>query len=254
MVRGPGRALHIVLRDGTRALIRPIRSDDKDRLVSGFERLSPRSRYMRFHMHIDELSPEQLRYLTEVDGRDHVAWVALNEGDPDQPGMGVARYVRVSDEPDIAEAAITVVDDYQGRGLGTVLLGVLAATARENGVTTFRNYVLAENEAMIGLLDELGAVLVPEGDGVHRLDLPIPEDPDDLPDTSAGRTLRAAAAGRLRMLVSAITPVRLPAEASAPVGGDPDVTEVAPGSPLLDEWAEATFGADVTAAEDDGDA
>lgn len=168
-------------------------------------------------MHVDALSPEHLRYLTEVDGRDHVAWAALDEERPGLPGMGVARYARLPDEPEVAEAAITVVDAYQGRGLGTVLLGVLAGTARDHRITTFCNYVLADNEAMIRLLDELGAELVPEEKGVHRLDLPIPEDPDDVSDTPVGRTLRAAAAGRLRMLVSAITPVRLPTSA-VPLG------------------------------------
>lgn len=248
-MRTPGRELHLVLRDGTRALVRPVRPDDRDRLVEGFSRLSPRSRYLRFHMHVDELSEEQVRYLTEVDGRDHAAWAALDEDAPGQPGMGVARYVRLVEQPTVAEAAITVVDDYQGRGLGTVLLGVLARHARDNGIRWFRNYVLAENEAMIALLDDLGATSRPEGDGVHRIDLPIP-DPDQVPDTPAGRTLRAVATGRLRMLVSAVAPIRV-ADAAAASGSaaprhrdrDRDRDDV-PGSPELSEWAEEAFGGD----------
>ena len=100
-------------------------------------------------------------------------------------------------EPEVAEAAITVLDHYQGRGLGTVLLGFLARSARENGIKVFRNYVLSDNVAMLELFDQLGAGRELEGGGVYRVDVPIPEDPDDLPDTPAGRVLKAMASGRL---------------------------------------------------------
>lgn len=186
-------AMHVVLRDGTRALIRPIRPEDKTKLEEGLALLSPRSRYLRFHGVVGHLSEAQLRYFTEIDHRDHLAWVATDEDHPDAPGMGVARYIRLADEPTVAEAALTVLDEYQGRGLGTVLLAVLGESAIANGIRTFRNYVLADNQAMLGLFQELDAELTEEPFGVYRVDYPLPDDPELLPDTPAGRVIRAVA-------------------------------------------------------------
>ena len=116
-----------VLRDGTRVRIRPIVPEDKALLVAGFERLSPESRYRRFMAQVDRLTDEQLVYLTEIDYHDHYALMAL---DLDHgPGIGVARYVRLRGEPEVAEAAVTVIDDYQGRGLGHLLLQAIGAAA-----------------------------------------------------------------------------------------------------------------------------
>lgn len=191
------RTMRVTLRDGTTALLRPIEPGDKQRLREGLRLLSPRSRYLRFHAGVDELTEGQLRYLTEVDGHDHVAWVALNPAEPDEPGMGVARYVRLPDQPTVAEAAVTVADRYQGRGLGTVLLMLIARSAVQNGIRTLRNYVLAENTAMLGVLDDLVASRTDEGHGVYRVDMALPADPDDLPGPAAASVLRASAGRRL---------------------------------------------------------
>jgi CBS domain-containing protein len=139
------RASEVALRDGTRIGVRPILPEDKDRLRGGFARLSPRSRYRRFLTAVDHLSDEQVRYLTEVDYADHMAWVALDPSAPTQPGVGVARYVRLPEEPTVAEAAVTVLDAYQGKGVRTILQVALAGSALEHGIRSFRGYVLAEN-------------------------------------------------------------------------------------------------------------
>ena len=192
----------VELRDGTRAIIRPIRPEDRDRLREGLSRLSPESRYLRFHTPVVELTDEQLTYLTEIDYRDHMAWVALDPYEPDEPGMGVARYVRLEEDPTAAEAAITVADRYQGRGLGSVLLGILARSAREQGIHTFRSYVLEENTAMLRIFERLGATQVPPregevGEGVIRIDLPLPEQAEGVEDSVIRRVLRYAASREL---------------------------------------------------------
>lgn len=187
------------LRDGTRVRVRPIEPRDRDRLAEGMRRLSPRSRYFRFHTTVDELSEDQLTYLTEVDGHDHVAWIAIDEDHPEVPGIGVARYVRMEDEPGIAEAAITVADEYQGRGAGTLLLGLLARSARENAVRVFRNYVLAENTAMLEVFDRLGGERELEAPGLFRVDLRLPTGSETMPESPAGRLFLAAARGDLVM-------------------------------------------------------
>jgi ribosomal protein S18 acetylase RimI-like enzyme len=191
--------LLLTLRDGTRVEVRPITPEDRWRLTEGLKLLSEQSRFRRFHSPMPRFSEAQLDYLTLVDGVDHAAWVAVDPDRPEEPGYGVARYVRVADEPEVAEAAITVVDHAQGRGLGTQLLGVLAEVARSNGIATFRNYVLAENTPMLELFDSLGATRELEAPGLYRVDLQVPAADDPLPDTPAGQAFAAAARRDLRL-------------------------------------------------------
>jgi RimJ/RimL family protein N-acetyltransferase len=201
---GEGRDVHldpveelVTLRDGSKALIRPIRPEDRWRIADGLKLLSPRSRYLRFHADLEAFTDAQLTYLTEVDHHDHEAWVALDPDDLDAPGMGVARYVRLEDDPTVAEAAVTVVDAYQGRGVGTTLLRALAASAIENGVRTFRNYVLAENEEMLEVFDLVGAQRREIEPGLLQVDVALPEDPALLPVPGISELFREVARGLL---------------------------------------------------------
>jgi GNAT superfamily N-acetyltransferase len=154
-------------KDGsTPVTIRPIRPEDREELRSGFRKLSPLSRYQRFFTDIHELSEEQLDYLTLVDGVNHVALVAsVPTADLSlEKGLGVARFVRLPDEPDVAEVAITVVDEAQHKGIGTALLHALTIAARKAGIHRFRMQVLSINDSMIGLLLHNGAVEIPSDD------------------------------------------------------------------------------------------
>lgn len=198
------------LRDGTPVLLRQIRVEDRDRLAEGLRRLSPASRYLRFHAAVGALSERQLRYLTDVDHVDHEALVALDLDAPEVPGVGVARYIRDPYERHVAEAAVTVADEYHGRGAGTLLLGALSARAREHGVEVFRNYVLASNQAMLDVFDGLGAARERESDRLWRVDLALPQHEHDLPDSPAGRAFLAAAKDghRLSSLFPPIWPRR----------------------------------------------
>jgi RimJ/RimL family protein N-acetyltransferase len=168
----PPVVLRVALKDGTPVTIRPIRPDDKPLLVDGLARLSEESRYRRFLSPIGGFTEDQLRYLTEVDYHDHFAWVALHGEWPDV-GLGVARYVRVPDRPDVADVAVTVVDEYQGRGLGTILLAVLARTALAEGIRRFRGDVLAVNTPMRRLLRRFGAEAHLESPGLVEAELDL---------------------------------------------------------------------------------
>jgi GNAT superfamily N-acetyltransferase len=155
----------ITLRDGARVTVRPVRRADAAQVLEGFERMSPESRYRRFLSGITELDPSLLRYLTDVDHADHEALVAIAGGH----GVAIARYVRAVDQPDTAEMAISVIDEWQGRGLGAALLTLLAQRAREQGIARFTALTLATNQPMLALLRRLGAVraLRSDGDTVH---------------------------------------------------------------------------------------
>jgi EmrB/QacA subfamily drug resistance transporter len=157
------QAKTVLLRDGSRVLIRQVQGADAPLLADGFDRLSIRSRQMRFLTRKKELSPAELRYFTEVDHRDHEALGALDPADG--RGVGVVRYVRDAEDPQAAEIAVTVIDDWQGRGLGAELLAQLADRARHEGIHRFTALVGAENVAMAGLLRNMSAELVRYGPG-----------------------------------------------------------------------------------------
>ena len=152
-----------VLRDGSAVLIRQVRGSDAPLLADGFARLSARSRQMRFLSPKHSLSAAELRFFTEVDHHDHEAIGALSAADG--RGVGIARYIRDSGDPTAAEIAVTIVDDWQGRGLGTELLARLSDRARQAGICRFIATVAYGNAAMTGLLQNMGAELAGHGPG-----------------------------------------------------------------------------------------
>lgn len=176
--------------------IRPIEPEDRDALARGFDRLSEQSRYRRFLSPRGPLSQAELSYLTEVDHRDHEALVAV-DAETDE-GVGVARFIRSPGDPAVAELAVAVADDWQGQGVGSLLAGELAKRAREEGITCFTALALAENDAILGLLQDLGEVRT------GRTQLGTVELAVDLPDDGISRLrrlLRAVARGDVTVLL-----------------------------------------------------
>jgi GNAT superfamily N-acetyltransferase len=141
------RAPAFTLPNGAHVRIRPIKPSDAPELRRAFHALSPTSRYFRFLSEMRELNDDALQYLTDVDGDSHIAYVALLES-PDLKNeniVGVARAIRLKDDPDVAEAAVTIADDLQHLGLGRHMLRVLVEAARAKGIRGFRAEVLASN-------------------------------------------------------------------------------------------------------------
>ncbi|MBB4855141.1 CRP-like cAMP-binding protein [Mycobacteroides chelonae] len=153
------------LRDGTEFHLRPLLPGDSQRLA----RLSPRTVYRRF---LGVPSKRMITYLFELDYLDHFAW-ALTDG-PDGLVVADARFIRHLDEPDSAELAFTVGDDYQGRGIGTLLMEALAVSAHADGVRRFTASVLADNYAMRNILNRYGARWESDGPGVVVTALDVP--------------------------------------------------------------------------------
>jgi RimJ/RimL family protein N-acetyltransferase len=157
------------LPDGTRILLRPIEAGDKRRLTVALGRLSADTIRRRFLAAKPSFSSAELRYLTEVDGHDHLALAAFLAEDPDTI-VGVARYVRLApprpeassplrSEHETAEFAIVVSDPLQGRGLGTLLARELAAAARAAGIRRFAATMLGDNEAVRHVMATISAHL-----------------------------------------------------------------------------------------------
>ena len=138
------------LDNGALVFLRPIRAGDKLALQCSLRALSDASTRARFLAPKDRFSRQELQYLTEVDGHDHVAFVAVEALHPMRI-VGVGRYVRDPLEPGTAEAAITVADHLQGHGLGRLLGQKIADAARAEGIEGFSASMLSENVAALRL-------------------------------------------------------------------------------------------------------
>jgi RimJ/RimL family protein N-acetyltransferase len=137
--------VQITLRNGTQVRVRPIRAGDKLMLEDGLARLSAETVRRRFMAAKPRLSAGELRYFTEIDGHDHIAFVAVLEQDPDRM-VAVARSVRLAGVQDTAEMAIVVGDEWQGLGLGSALAEHLAEAAHDAGIRRLAAVMLADNE------------------------------------------------------------------------------------------------------------
>ena len=161
-----------VLPDGLAVTIRPLLPSDREELAAGFETLSKESRRRRFFTPDLVLDDRDLDYLTELDQKDHVALAALvHDGAP--RGVAVGRYVRLPDDPCTAEVAVTVLDEFQGRGIGTMLLQALADVAVGSGIQRFVTYVLWESDTLLDVLVAAGGRVVPAEPGVARVELDL---------------------------------------------------------------------------------
>jgi GNAT superfamily N-acetyltransferase len=202
-----------VLRDGSEVVIRRVTPADAPVLAEGFERLSRESRRLRFLTAKPNLTKRDLKYLTEVDGHNHEALGAL---DPvTGRGLGVARFVRLAPDADVAEVAVTVTDAWQGRGLGTLLLEALTDRARAEGITRYTALVADENRVVVDLLSRLGAQLRKGDAGSNAVEYEL-----EIAKTGLGEglrsALRAVAGGvmtppaRIVEALAALVPDRLP--------------------------------------------
>ena len=184
------------LRDGTPALIWPLDPGDREAVREGFEQLSVDSRYHRFLATVPHLSDAQLDHLVdEVDGVDHVA-LALVVIDDDHLGVpvGVARMIRYQQEPTAADVAVTVLDEWHGRGVATALLDELMRQ-RPAGITELVTTITADNEASLAMLRSLGRTTVTPA-GVNRLDVVVDLTQPDEPAEESTEEPAAEPAGQ----------------------------------------------------------
>ena len=164
------------LGDGTYGQVWPLLPSDRERLREAYEHLSPETRRKRFLSAVPHLTPAMLDQLVDdVDGIDHVALALVVIGDDHEgEAVGVARMIRYEHEPDAADVAVTVVDEWQGRGVATALLAELMRQ-RPTGVTHLVTTVAADNAASLAMLARLGTITATavEGNRIDvRVDLP----------------------------------------------------------------------------------
>ena len=144
----------------------------KEETREGLKRMSARSRWHRFAAGVNELSESQLDYLTDVDCKDRVAWCAVIKRDGRYGGIGVSRYVLLQEEDDVAEFAVTVIDEFQEQGVGRALLEQLVRSAWENEVRVLRGYVFRDNGRMLALAKRMGGASSLE-EAFVRIEIPV---------------------------------------------------------------------------------
>lgn len=187
------RPIDTHLEDGTPLLFREVTPEDASLLRLGFDHLSQTSRQNRFFAATERLSDAQVAAFTSPNDRDHVAIGAAVPGPEGLDPAGIARFVRLPGTPRRAEFALTIVDRYQHRGLGKLLLGLLARVACHNGIDELLGYVARGNKGMRALLDGLGARRLPSPDpSVLEMVVDIHDDPGDYPETDVGEAVRRA--------------------------------------------------------------
>jgi len=126
----------------------------RDEIKKAMKKMSSDSIWQRFSRGVSELSEQQLNYLTDIDGKNKVAWCAVIFDNDDMKGIGLSRYIRLDEEQRVAEFAITIIDEFQHQGVGKVLLEQLIESAKENGLELLRGYILPSNKVMLGLCRE----------------------------------------------------------------------------------------------------
>jgi GNAT superfamily N-acetyltransferase len=161
------------LHDGMTATLRLVRPGDKEQLRRGFDQLSDDARYNRFFVRKAALLDSEVRYLTEVDQIDHVALVAFG-GRAGKEGIAVARAIRLAEEPQVYEAAVTVLDAFQRQGIGSLLVRRLMTAAAERGARRLQFWVLPTNVSMRRLLQRVTPqALIRDEDELLRVDVPL---------------------------------------------------------------------------------
>lgn len=141
--------------DGTQVVVRPIRPEDAQMEQDFVRHLSDDSRYFRFMVQLNQLSPKKLKYFTEIDYDRHLAFVAVVTREGTQVEIGVARYVSAPGS-DRCEFAIAVDDAWQGTGVAGILMFTLMDAAREHGFKTMEGFVLTGNHKMLKFARQLG--------------------------------------------------------------------------------------------------
>lgn len=165
----------IEIEDETRIFFRPVTPNDRECLHAAFNRLSLESRLSRFFISIDYFSEEMLRYFTEVDQSQHIAWCAIDLSLSEQPLVGTARFVRSRQNPQSAEMSIEVIDAYQNKGIGTALFCLLYNIARLQGIQTLIAEVHPANRKILNFLSRWG-ITEKFQDGVIEVEFPVHQD------------------------------------------------------------------------------
>lgn len=169
------------VKDNTYLCFKALGKDDREKFIEGFSKLSRKTIYKRFFGFMKELTNKQIADFLDTDKKDHIAWVAFDFADDDSIGVGVGRFKRSKTNPKEAEMALTVIDEYQGKGVGAVLLAILYYLASKSGIDTLTGIILPVNAKLIRRFRDLGATII-RVRNEYEMTLPIFKDFDKIPN------------------------------------------------------------------------
>ncbi|MFC2094361.1 GNAT family N-acetyltransferase [Bacteroidota bacterium] len=149
--------------------------EDADRLVRGYKKLSLKTKMFRFHYGKNQLSSCEKDYLVNVDNYNHLALGAVDLSKSYDVGIAVIRYIRDETDPTKAEVALTVIDEYQNRGIGIHLYNEMLEHACKNGIKLLVNCVIKENTTMLNILKKFGGEIVDSSGNQYRIEVELPE-------------------------------------------------------------------------------
>ncbi len=168
--------------DNERLYFKSFHAYERNELQSGFQKLSQRSVYHRFMGYIKELSNEQLDALTNLDNINRVAWVSYSVKKGVPYGIGIGRFSRSASTPNEAEIALTVIDEFQNKGVGTILFSILYYLGGQMGISTFTGIILASNLPLILRFQDMGAMMC-RYTNEYEMRLPVHTDFSKIPDS-----------------------------------------------------------------------
>lgn len=164
-------SLPLILDDGTPVTLRAVRDDDAPKIRRAFHTLGPETIHARFFDQRAEVTEAELLHIIGVDFRRDVALlVTIGKGE-DEIVIGGVSYFALDDfdPPKRAELAFTIVDGYQGHGMGRVLMHEIIGIARANGIHYLEADLFADNIPMLHVFQHAGLplVLLREEDTIH---------------------------------------------------------------------------------------
>lgn len=183
-----GNSFFYPIKDNTYLCFKTLEKEDREKFLEGFKKLSQKTVYHRFFGFMKELSPQQIEDLLSVDKKDHIAWAAFDFVEDESFGVGVGRFKRSESNPKEAELALTVIDEYQDKGVGTVLLAIMYYLAGKLDIVIFTGIILADNGRLIKRFKELGAEMIRIGHE-YEMRLPVFKRIEDIPKSRYARII-----------------------------------------------------------------
>ncbi len=177
------------IRDNTYICFKTLGKDDREKFIDGFKRLSQKTVYLRFFGFMKELTDKQVDDFLNTDKKDHIAWAAFDIVGDDAIGIGVGRFKRSEFNPKEAEMALTVLDDYQDKGVGSVLLAIMYYLAGKLEIDVLTGNILSENAKLIRRFMELGAKM-DRIKNEYEMRLPVYTDFNAIPKTNYSRIIK----------------------------------------------------------------
>ncbi|MDZ7604495.1 MAG: GNAT family N-acetyltransferase [Cyclobacteriaceae bacterium] len=177
-----GNSFFYPVKDSTYVCFKALEASDRELYIAGFKKLSETSVYHRFFGFVKELTTAQIDELMNVDNYNHIAWTAFDIVDDEPIGIGLGRFKRSTTIPTEAELGLTVIDEYQGKGVGTILLAIMYYLGGAVGIQTFTGVILVNNVRLIRRFYNLGAQFK-RITNEYEMRLPVYRDFSKLPKT-----------------------------------------------------------------------